>query len=123
MKNTIILPLLFISAFAFTQSNNSCIFLLNGKQFERLGDATKDDLLDFCSLQVKDTRTNKLLQPVSYEWVYSSYGKITKGDLHSCARLVETIRNMKHGDVLFIDKIKYKGFTGLCEGQFAVTLQ
>ena len=61
-----------------------------------------------------------MMKPVSYEWVLGyGGGKILKGDSHSCAKLIETINEMKNGDVIFIDKIKYKGITGLCNGQFA----
>ncbi len=118
-----ILAIMGLSFISNAQEKDNCTFYLNRKEFNSLAQATKTELANFCTLELKDMRVNKMLTPVSFEWVYSSHGKIVHGTLRDCGRLNELIKSAKPKDILFIDKIKYKGVTGLCEGQFALTIE
>ena len=118
-----ILAIMALSFIASAQEKDNCVFYLNGKEFSSLSKATKTELANFRTLELKDVRVGKMLKPVSFEWVFSSQGKIMHGTLRDCARLDELLKNSKPKDILFIDKIKYEGVTGLCEGQFALTIE
>ena len=122
MKNIVLFFVLFLISFITSaQSANNCVLLIDGKEVKP--QIAKDVLLKLCTLEIKDVRRTEVLKPVSLKWVYSSKGEIFQGDLHTCNKLEELAKKMKSGDVLFIDEIKYTGTAGLCQGQFALTIE
>ncbi|MES2621795.1 MAG: hypothetical protein V4615_13175 [Bacteroidota bacterium] len=124
MKNiAVILLLVFFHLISLSQQSDNCILLINGKQFINNSKVPKDDLLKLCLMQLSDTRVNKILKPISFQWVVSIAGQIVKGDLTTCSKLTEAVNKMQSDDILFVEEIKYKGVAGLCAGQFALTLE
>jgi hypothetical protein len=113
---------LFISLLAFAQNEN-CKLIIDGKEFANRSAITKEQALKFCTVQQRDTRMSSTLQPVAYEWVYTVKGEIFKGNMQDCSKLTSLIGKQKTHAILFIDKIKYKDFAGICDGQFALTIE
>lgn len=105
----------------WAQADPICTTFINGKQVTG-GTIPIKDLANFCTLQLKEERTGKMLVPVTLEWVISSSGRVFKGNWRECTKIATLLKELKKGDILFIDKIKFKGMAGLCEGQFAFTI-
>lgn len=122
MKHLIAFILLFAIYTAFAQQTGDCVLLLNGKQFTYDDKVSADDLNQFCSLQLLDTRNNKTVPVTGLKWVTSNSGILVKGEWGECAKLVEAVKGMTKDDVLYITEIKYKGPKGLCTEQVALRL-
>lgn len=123
MKNILLLLAVFTAIQSSTaQSVNTCSFVVNGKQVTG-GPLSREDILAFDKAQLKDSRLDKTFAPATFQWVISSKGAIFKGTFPSGERFTRTVNNMKSGDVLFIEEVKLKGYTGICQGQWAFTLE
>ncbi len=124
MKNLAILVIGFVGFFnSAAQKTEPCFLYINSKPFGNTGTISKYDLALLSTLEVKHARLDYKLTPVSFEWMIHSKGQIWKGNTTTLAKLKEIAPKLKTGDIIFIDRLMFKGITGVCEGQFAFTLE
>ena len=105
------------------QTPPPCVMYINGIAKGDKSFITIDELRQLSTLEMQDPRLEKKFKPSVFQWVVSSIGQIWKGDITTLAKLKEISSRLKPGDIFFIEQLKFQGFTGICEGQFAFTIQ
>lgn len=123
MKFYSLLLLLWMSILAFAQTGNSCIVYIEGIAKNNNSTISKQELLALSTLEMQEPRLNKKFKPSVFEWVVSSKGQIWKGNITNLSKLNEISTKLKTGDILFVEKIKFEGFIGICEGQFVFAIE
>lgn len=130
MKNILpLLSFLFFSVFLSAQdtkaTDGDCVILIGGKQVRRGGEISAKDLSSLCLMNAHELKTDRILSPSAFKWSISGKGVVSKGEYpseSSCSRLKEIAEKAVIGDVVFIDEIKYRGVTGLCNAQFVLKI-
>lgn len=126
MKNNILLFLfVLILLAAKAQNSANCTMLINGKEFPPGSKIKKDDLVKFCPLEVKDGNSGKTIKVASVKWMIDHKGQVFKGtNPVDCSKLIQAINQMKSGDIIFIEEMRFKEFAPhSCMGQFYLTLE
>ncbi len=105
------------------QTPPPCVMYINGIAKSDKSFITIDELRQLSTLEMQDPRLEKKFKPSVFQWVVSSKGQIWKGNITTLSKLKEISPRLKPGDIVFIEQLKFQGFTGICEGQFAFTIQ
>ncbi len=123
MKSYLLLCFIVVSLLSSAQTSPACAISINGISKSNKSLITKDELAQLSTLEVQDPRLEKKFKPSTFDWVVSSNGQIWKGNITTLDKLKEITPKLKAGDIVFIEKLKFQGFTGICEGQFAFTIE
>ena len=123
MKTCFLILFIAVSTVLSAQTPAACAISINGISKSNKSLITKDELAQLSTLEVQDPRLEKKFKPSTFDWVVSSNGQIWKGNITTLAKLKEIAPKLKAGDIIFIEKLKFQGFTGICEGQFAFTIE
>ena len=126
MKNILTLLILVAATTLSAQSTPpktpACIIYIN-KVAKTDNAITAIELQSLGTLEVQDPRSEKRFRPSDFQWVISSNGSITKGTINQLYKINDMMPHLKPGAIVFIESIKFKEYTGICEGQWAFTLQ
>lgn len=110
-----------IALSAGAQNNTNCVLHIDKHPIDSI--ITAVELEHLATIEVLEPVSGKRLRPSDFQWVISAKGSITKGNISQLYKITDMMPHLKPGAVLFIDQIKFKGYTGICGRQWAFVLR